>query len=163
MPCVMDWFAENEKGDLWFRGPQGECYFFPKGWAQEFRQPGFAFDRDELELYGYLPDGYGSVSSIYTGWFPVRLVEEEKLVEVTEADARASHPSLAEYLDALNDGTVAAGDVDGRFMVFESESAMVEMPISGTSRPGLRLASIWTSVKDRGRERDSANSRTTSS
>jgi hypothetical protein len=89
--------AENAKRDLWFRDADGNCYFFPQGWADFYQYNGVAKCG---ELYGYAPTHTHANSPVET--LAVRATLVASLTETTEEDARRSHPRLAEHLDAIN-------------------------------------------------------------
>ncbi len=104
----IDWFAVNAERDLWFKEPAEDgsgwnCYLFPKDWAQEFSQPGFAAEGpDDPELYGYCPARTYANAEVETMYVLVRKMG--KMIEVTEEEARTLHPKLAEYLDKIDRG-----------------------------------------------------------
>lgn len=81
--------------DRWFLDERGNACFIPQGWADHF-------DCEYGEWYGYYPTHTCSNSPVATGHIGCASLLEMR--EVTEEDARKSHPEMARYLDAINNG-----------------------------------------------------------
>lgn len=90
----------NRQRDIWFVEDDSttNCYFFPKGWVDDFAANNDP--EDGLQLYGYYPTHAEKNSPVDTGW--IARGTEHWWTEVTEADARKWHPALGEHLDAIN-------------------------------------------------------------
>jgi len=88
----------NDARSFYLRDPQGNCCYFPQGWADEIEDP----EEPEPELYGYYPTKDTPNSPVTIGWCQTKDLADH--TEVTEEEARKSHPALAEYLDAIDRG-----------------------------------------------------------
>lgn len=90
--------VENDRAESWYLDKEGNAYFFPQGWASELEDK----NEERAELYGYYPINIGRNSPVDTGYVGCDFVAG--LTRTTEAEARQSHPAMAEYLDAINAG-----------------------------------------------------------
>ena len=89
---------ENRKRELWFKGPNNNCYFFPQGWADDFADK----EAEEPELYGYFPLYKRKNSEVETGWVTCSTFDDPRYVEIAEEEARELHPELGYHLDRIN-------------------------------------------------------------
>ena len=110
--AVTSIITENRRRDLYLRDA-GNVIFIPQGWCDFWSYAnghtgGLDWTKehsdmaDGPEIYCYAPVGTSDNSDVETMFVMVSLLET--MPEITEQEARAIHPALFDYLDAINRG-----------------------------------------------------------